>query len=79
MAQRRETMHIGRLIRQQMEQQGKTTSWLARELAYCRTNVYKIYDKKSIDTDLLLRISRLLHYDFFATYSQEIEKSVADK
>ena len=72
-------MHIGQLIKQQMEMQGKTTSWLARELAYCRTNVYKIYDKKSIDTDLLLRISRLLQYDFFEVYSQEMEKSVADE
>lgn len=72
-------MHIGQLIRQQMEAQGKTTSWLARELAYCRTNVYKIYDKKSIDTDLLLRISRLLRYDFFEVYSREMEGSVADE
>lgn len=50
-------MHIGQLIKQEMDKQGKTVSWLARELSYCRTNVYKIYDKKSIDTDLLLRIS----------------------
>ena len=74
-----QVMHIGQLIKQQMEAQGKTTSWLARELAYCRTNVYKIYDKKSIDTDLLLRISRLLQYDFFEVYSREMEGSVADE
>ena len=28
-------MHIGRLIKQQLEAQDKTVSWLARELAYC--------------------------------------------
>lgn len=72
-------MHIGQLIRQQMYLQGKTTSWLAHELAYSRTNVYKIYDKKSIDTDLLLRISKLLQYDFFEVYSQAIGNSVADE
>lgn len=64
-------MHIGQLIRKQMEEQGKTVSWLARELSYCRTNVYKIFDKKSIDTGLLLRISVLLHHDFFQDYSKE--------
>ena len=53
-------MHIGQLIKQKMEEEGKTVSWLARNLSYCRTNVYKIYDKKSIDTDLLMRISALL-------------------
>lgn len=72
-------MHIGRLIKKQMETQGKTTSWLARELSYCRTNVYKIYDKKSIDTDLLLRISSLLRYDFFELYSEKIRRSVANE
>lgn len=72
-------MHIGRLIKEQMEAQGKTTSWLARELSYCRTNVYKIYDKKSIDTDLLLRISSLLKYDFFELYSEKIRRSVANE
>lgn len=72
-------MHIGRLIKEQMEAQGKTTSWLARELSYCRTNVYKIYDKKSIDTDLLLHISSLLKYDFFELYSEKIRRSVANE
>lgn len=72
-------MHIGRLIKKQMETQGKTTSWLARELSYCRTNVYKIYDKKSIDTDLLLRISSLLKYDFFELYSEKIRRNVANE
>lgn len=66
-------MHIGQLIKQEMDKQGKTVSWLARELSYCRTNVYKIYDKKSIDTDLLLRISILLKHDFFAYYSNELK------
>ena len=72
-------MHIGQHIRQQMYIKSKTTSWLAHELAYSRTNVYKIYDKKSIDTDLLLRISKLLQYDFFEVYSQAIGNSVADE
>ncbi len=72
-------MHIGQLIKQKMEEEGKTVSWLARELSYCRTNVYKIYDKKSIDTDLLLRISALLGYNFFSDYTDEFDKNVPNK
>ena len=72
-------MHIGQLIKQQLEAQGKTTSWLARELSYCRTNVYKICDKKSIETDLLLRISALLRYDFFSVYSKELKEPVLNE
>ena len=69
-------MHIGKLIRQKMEERHKTVVWLAKELAYSRTNVYKIYDKSSIDTDVLLRISIILEYDFFKIYSDEIESKV---
>ena len=35
-------MHIGKLIRQKMEERHKTVVWLAKELAYSRTNVYKM-------------------------------------
>lgn len=72
-------MHIGQLIKQKMEEEGKTVSWLARNLSYCRTNVYKIYDKKSIDTDLLMRISALLEYNFFLDYTNEFNKNVPNK
>ncbi len=72
-------MHIGRLIKQKMDEQGKTVTWLARELSYCRTNIYKIYDKKSLDTDLLLRISALLRHDFFSDYSEELGKNVPNQ
>ena len=70
-------MHIGQLIKQQMEEQQRTVTWLARKLSYSRTNVYKIYDKKSIDTDLLMRISAALRYDFFAACSRELGERVA--
>lgn len=72
-------MHIGQLIKQKMEEEGKTVSWLARNLSYCRTNVYKIYDKKSIDTDLLMRISALLEYNFFLDYTNEFDKNVPNE
>jgi hypothetical protein len=67
-------MHIGQLIRQQVDEQGKTVVWFARQLSYSRTNVYKIYEKSSIDTDVLLRISNILHYDFFKLYSEGLKK-----
>ncbi len=65
-------IHIGQCIRKQVEEQGKTSVWLARELGCHRTNLYKIYDKRTIDTGILLRISRILNYDFFSLYSQEM-------
>lgn len=65
-------IHIGQCIREKVDEQGKTTVWLARELGCHRTNLYKIYDKRTIDTGILLRISRILDYDFFQLYSKEL-------
>jgi hypothetical protein len=67
-------IHIGEAIRKQVEDQGRTSVWLARELGCHRTNLYKIYDKMSLDTSVLLRISRILKYDFFQLYSKELEQ-----
>ena len=65
-------MHIGNEIRCQLKKQGLTVTWLSTHIACSRANVYKIFDKSSIDTNLLLRISRALSYDFFSLYSDQL-------
>lgn len=66
-------IHIGRLIEQELRRQERTVSWFARNL-YCeRANVYHIFKRQSIDTELLLRISNLLKYDFFSCYTEHIK------
>lgn len=67
-------MHIGQIIKQELEDQGRTVVWFARQLSYSRTNIYKIFDRASIDTDVLLRISMILGVDFFKVYSEELDK-----
>ena len=67
-------MHIGKLIREKVKEQNKTSVWLAQQMSYSRTNIYKLYDKKSIDTDVLFRISAILNFDFFSLYTEEICK-----
>ena len=67
-------LEIGTLIRQKLKERKRTIVWLAENLSCSRTNVYKIFDKRSIDTDYLLRISDILEYDFFELYSQELKR-----
>lgn len=62
---------IGLMIRQKLEEKGKTKVWLAGQLPCSRANIYKILNRKSIDTGDLLRISRILGYDFFRLYSED--------
>ena len=44
---------IGELIKRELKKQGKTSVWLAGELGCHRTNVYKIYDRTTIDSGML--------------------------
>lgn len=65
-------VHIGKLIEKELHRQERTVTWFAQKL-YCeRTNVYNIFKRKSIDTELLLRISQILDHDFFEDYQKEM-------
>ncbi len=66
--------HLGSLIKQELERQERSVSWLARKLFCDRTKVYRLLQKHSIDTYDLARISILLSHDFFADLSEELKK-----
>lgn len=65
-------MHIGNLIKEELERQERTVSWFARKLCCDRSNVYKLFKRSTIDTELLLRVSKILNYDFFELYKKEL-------
>lgn len=68
-------IHIGQIIKQELENQERTVSWFARKLNCDRSNVYRIFLKSTIDTGVLLRISTILNRNFFELY---LEKSVSN-
>jgi len=64
-----EEPHIGKLIKAELARQGRSITWLAKQLGCSRQNAYKIFNRKWIYTDLLLRICDILDYDFFKCFS----------
>ena len=63
-------IHIGLIIREELRRQGKSNRWFAEQLNINQRTVNKIFDKKCIDTQQLLRISRVLKVDFFKFFSE---------
>ena len=61
---------IGLLIKEELKRQERGITWFARKLACDRSNIYRLFEKESIDTGLLLRISIVLQHDFFSELSQ---------
>ena len=67
-------MHIGHRIKEVLTEQGRTTRWLATQIHCDRRNVYYIFEKPSIDTATLMKISQILNHDFFADFSKQIKE-----
>ena len=64
-----EAPHIGRLIKKELARQGRSTLWLSKQIGCTRQNMYYLLNRSFIYTDLLLKISDVLDYDFFKCYS----------
>lgn len=65
-----EELHIGRLIKSELIRQGKSITWLSSQVNCTRENLYKVFRRPWIYTDLLFEISKALDYDFFKECSE---------
>ena len=70
-------INIGQEIKKKKEQLGLKTTELANEANIDRRQAYRIYKKKSVDTDVLYDLSIQLNYDFFKLYSEELAGKIA--
>jgi len=74
-----ENIHIGILIQSKMNEEGRKTKWLAKNIHRSRSQVYRMYDYKHIKTELLISISILLKTDFFSIYSEYVNRKIREK
>jgi len=56
---------------------GMSISELGRRVQTTRQNVYRIFERESIDTALLKRLGKALSYDFFQHYTDTPENLLA--
>ncbi|MBR6067078.1 MAG: XRE family transcriptional regulator [Bacteroidales bacterium] len=66
-------INIGMAIREELKRQERTVAWFARKLSTSRMACYRIFESYSIDTYMLLKISKVLDFDFFAMYSENLK------
>ncbi len=57
-------IHIGQIIKSVFDESGMTVSELARQLRCERTNVYTIFRRRTVDVELLARLSEILSHNF---------------
>ncbi|MDE6637730.1 MAG: hypothetical protein K2K32_05790, partial [Muribaculaceae bacterium] len=68
-----ESIHIGKIIEEELRRQEQTVTWLSRKIHCDRRNIYDIFSRTSIDTDLLYKLSIALQRDFFAYFSANLQ------
>lgn len=56
---------LGKIIRQKVKEDGRTAKKICEELGMSRGNLDKIYNKESLNSDLLAKFCLVLGYDFF--------------
>ena len=69
-------MHIGQRIREIVRHRGCSVAWLARGLHTVRGNVYDMFERESMDTKLLCRLSVLLNYNFLRDVMEEVDREI---
>ncbi|TDX82562.1 transposase [Epilithonimonas xixisoli] len=65
-------IHIGKLLEKRVEECDIEIDRICNFLNCSEEEVQKMYECKSLDTELLLRWSKLLEYDFFRLYTQHL-------
>ena len=65
--------HIGELIRERAKSLRIGPTELGSKIETSKQNVYGIFKRRSIDTELLAKISKALEYDFFVDISKALE------
>ena len=65
-------IHIGELIEKRISENKIETSRICNFLNCSEEDIIKMYTAKDLNTETLLRWSKLLEYDFFRIYSQHL-------
>lgn len=66
-------IHIGNLIKELVKSKQIDIGELSEKMNCSKRNIYKIYDKPSIDTSMLVKISKALGQNLFFSYISDEE------
>ena len=74
------SIHIGQIIKERVTEKRLSQEALGKMINTTKQNVGNIYKRRSIDTQLLLKLCVVLEYNFFEVYySEEPLKTMRQK
>ena len=74
-----EEYSIGASIKEKLAEQERSEAWLARKVHCDPGNFNRMLKKRSIDMDLLRRISLALGYNFVLEYARIVGRQMSER
>src|SRR5689334_21512610 len=68
---------IGKKIKEVFDNSDIKLNEFADQLGMVRQNVYRIFERTTIDTDLLIKISKILDHDFFQYFISPVINKIS--
>lgn len=65
-------IHIGSKVQERARELRIGATELGKKINTTKQNIYGIFKRRSLDTDLLLKLSKALDQDFFLYYSKSV-------
>lgn len=61
--------HLGKMIKAELNRQGRSITWLAKQIDCTRENLYQLFRSPWLHAHTLYKISKALDCDFFKSCS----------
>ena len=65
--------HVGHIIKAVFDEQGRKVEWFAKRMHCNRTNIYKMFEKQHLNSEVIARASKALDHDFFHDISSVMQ------
>ena len=69
------SIHVGTIIKDKLAQERRSISWFADQMNCDRSNMYKLLSRAHLDSNFILRASKILEYNFFKDISALLEEA----
>lgn len=67
-------VHIGKEMERRFASSGLTKKAFASRIGRTPKNLYELFERPSIDTQVLKKASEALHFNFFKLYCEELDR-----
>ena len=71
-------IHVGAMIKDKLDLERRTIRWFSEQMNCDRSNMYKLLSRAHLDSNFILRASKVLEYNFFKDIADLVDETTAN-